>query len=122
MTRGPRYLFCGSRLTGDTFMLRLCLEGLNTWSRQWQETITIQDNGTLEGLEYEVGMFKYLEHQKVGEWEDPNIVIAFMDRMSHNRATERLLQRADAELRPWFVIGNANDVWGVTGQSGGDHP
>jgi hypothetical protein len=114
MTRGPRYLFCGSRLTDDTFVLRILLEGLNTQARQWQETITIQDDGSLEGLEHEVDMFKYLAYQRVEGWKDPNVVIAFMDRLSHNRATERLLSVAEKEGRPWFVIGNANDVWGIT--------
>lgn len=113
--RGPQYLFCGSRLTDDTFVLRLMLEGLNTWSRQWSETITIQDNGTLEGLEFEVEQFKYLQHRRVDGWEDPNIVIAFMDRMSHNRATERLLAVAEENLRPWFVIGSANDMYNKGG-------
>jgi hypothetical protein len=106
---GPQYLFCGSRLTDDTYVLRLLLEGLNTWARQWQETITVQDNGTLEGLEFEVEQFRYLAHRRVEKWSDPNVVFAFMDRMSHNRGTERLLQRAETEGRAWFVIGTGGD-------------
>jgi hypothetical protein len=113
--QGPQYLFCGSRLTDDTYVLRLLLEGLNTWGRQWQETITVQDNGTLEGLEFEVEQFKYLQHRQVGEWEDPNVVFCFMDRMSMNRASERLLSVAEKNGRPWFVIGSADD-------RGGDSP
>jgi|SRR6516164_9046647 hypothetical protein len=107
--RGPQYLFCGSRLTSDTLILRLLLTGLNSQAREWSEVITIQDNGTLEGLEHEVSMFRHLKHQEVGEWSDPNVVLCFMDRMSMNRGTERLLQRAETEKRPWFVIGNASD-------------
>jgi hypothetical protein len=110
MRQGPQYLFCGSRLTDDTFMLRLLLEGLNTWSRQWQETITIQDDGTLTDLEFEVNQFKYLAHLPVEGWADPNVVVAFMDRMSHNRATEATLKTAQEWHRAWFVVGNASDV------------
>ena len=106
--KGPEYLFCGSRLTDDTFVMRILLEGLNTQARQWTETITIQDDGSLEGLEYEVSMFKYLAYRRIpgGSWADPNVVLAFVDRMTHNRATERLLQQAEREKRPWFVIGS----------------
>ena len=86
--RGPQYLFCGSRLTDDTFVLRILLEGLNTQARHWQEVITIQDDGSLTGLKFEVEQFKYLHYEIVEGWEDPNIVIAFMDRLSHNRGTE----------------------------------
>jgi hypothetical protein len=85
-------------------VLRMLLEGLNTQARQWSETITIQDNGSLENLEYEVEQFKYLAHRQVDGWADPNIVIAFMDQLSQNRATERLLDVADSELRPAFII------------------
>jgi hypothetical protein len=113
---GPKYLFIGSRLTSDTFVLRILLEGLNTQARHWGEVITIQDNGSLDGLEHEVEGFKYLHHRRVDEWSDPNIVIAFMDRLSHNRDSERLLAVAEENRRPWFVIGSANDVWGVTDQ------
>lgn len=118
MRTGPQYLFIGSRLTSDTFVLRLFLEGLNTWSRQWQETIVIQDNGSLEGLEFEVEQFKYLQHRRVDGWEDPNIVVCFQDRMSHNRASERLLAVAQENGRPWFVIGSADDMY----HRGGDPP
>jgi hypothetical protein len=107
---GPQYLFCGSHLTDDTFVLRLMLEGLNTWARQWGEVITIQDNGTLENLEDEVAQFRYLQHRVVDGWADPNVVLCFMDRMSHNRGSERLLAVAAENSRPWFVIGRASDV------------
>jgi len=109
VTSGPTYLFCGSRLTDDTFIMRILLEGLNTQARQWQETITIQDDGTLEGLDYEVSMFKYLAYHRVKEWSDPNVVIAFMDRLSHNRATERTLEAASQHQRPWFVVGTGGN-------------
>ena len=108
MKSGPQYLFCGSRLTDDTHVMRLLLEGLNTWSRQWSETITIQDNGSLEGLENEVSMFKYLQHRVVNRWEDPNIVIAFMDRPHHNRSTEQTLREATEAGRPAFVISSVD--------------
>jgi hypothetical protein len=88
--------------------MRLLLEGLNTWSRQWSETITIQDNGSLEGLENEVSMFKYLQHRVVNRWEDPNIVIAFMDRPHHNRSTEQTLREATEAGRPAFVISSVD--------------
>jgi hypothetical protein len=101
---GPQYLFCGSRLTDDTFVLRLMLEGLNTWARQWGETITIQGNDSLTDLEYEVEQFKHLQYRQVDEWSDPNIVICFMDRMSDNRTSERLLAAADEHGRPWFIV------------------
>lgn len=107
MRRGPRYLFCGSRLTSDTLLLRLMLEGLNTQARHWQETITILDSGTVEGLEFEVGQFKHLEHAPWDHWDDqarPNIVIAFMDRLSQNRGTERLLELAATQGVGAFVV------------------
>jgi len=106
--RGPQYLFCGSRLTDDTFVLRILLEGLNTQARHWQEIITIQDDGSLEGLENEVSSFKYLQHRVAVDWEDPNIVIAFMDRLSHNRGTEQTLREAAEAGRPAFVISSVD--------------
>ena len=107
MTRpGPQYLFCGSRLTDDKVILRLMLEGLNTQARQWGETITIQDDGSLEGLEFEVETFKYLAHRPVSRWADPNVVIAFMDRLSMNRGTERLLAVAEKERRAVVIVSN----------------
>lgn len=112
MKDGPQYLLCGSRLTSDTLLLRVILEGLNTQARHWGETIIIQDDGSLVDLQFEVEQFKYLRHRRVYEWRDPNIVIAFMDRMSHNRATERLLAVADENGRPWYVVGNAHDRGG----------
>lgn len=110
MARGPQYLFIGSRLSGDALVLRALLEGLNTQGRHWNEVITIQDDGSLEGLEHEVEGFKYLEHRRVYSWQDPNIVIAFQDRMSHNRRTQRTLAEAQENHRPWFIIGSADDV------------
>lgn len=104
MRYGPKYLLCGSRLTDDTLVLRAILEGLNTQARHWGESITIQDDGSLQGLEHEVEGFKYLQHRRVEEWSDPNIVLCFMDRMSHNRASERLLSVAATEHRPAFII------------------
>jgi len=101
---GPQYLLCGSRLTDDTYVLRLLLEGLNTWARQLSETITIQDNGSLTGRENEGEEFRYLAYRKVGEWEDPNVIFCFLDRLSQNRAAERLLQRAETEHRPAFIV------------------
>ena len=106
--RGPQYLFCGSRLTDDTFVLRILLEGLNTQARHWQEIITIQDDGSLEGLENEVSSFKYLQHRVAVDWEDPNIVIAFMDRPHHNRSTEQTLREATEAGRPAFVISSVD--------------
>lgn len=101
---GPSYLFCGSRLTDDTFLMRILLEGLNTQARHWGETIVIQDDGSLEGLAFEVEQFRYLAHRRVEEWEDPNIVVAFMDRLSMNRGTERLLRHSETEHRPAFIV------------------
>jgi len=101
---GPRYLLCGSRLTDDTLLLRIILEGLNTQARQWSEIVTIQDDGSLRDLEFEVEQFKYLRHERVDQWEDPNVVLCFMDRMSHNRASERLLAVAETNHRPAFII------------------
>ena len=102
---GPKYLLVGSRLTDDTLLLRALLEGLNTQARVWSETIIILDNGSLQGLEHEVGEFRYLEHRRVKDWVTPNICIAFMDRLSHNRDTEKLLRLAESEGVPAFVIG-----------------
>lgn len=107
--RGPQYLICGSRLSCDTLVLRAMLEGLNTQGRHWGEVIVIQDDGSLRDLEHEVDGFKYLEHRRVDGWEDPNVVLCFMDRMSHNRASEQLLETAKAHHRPWFVIGGAEE-------------
>jgi hypothetical protein len=101
---GPQYLFCGSRLTDDTLVLRILLEGLNTQARQWSETITIQHDGSLKDLQFEVEMFKHLRYRHVEGWEDPNVVIAFMDRLSHNRGTGRILDIADEHGRPWFIV------------------
>jgi hypothetical protein len=101
---GPEYLFTGSRLTDDTYVLRLMLEGLNTWARQWSEKITIQDDGSLEGLGFEVEQFKYLRHRPVTDWESPNIVVAFMDRLSMNRAAERSLRQAETFGRAAFIV------------------
>jgi len=82
----------------------MILEGLNTQARHWSETITIQDDGSLNGLEFEVEQFKYLKHRPVDGWEDPNIVLCFMDHLSQNRASERLLSVAATEHRPAFII------------------
>jgi hypothetical protein len=101
---GPKYLFCGSHLTDDTYILRCLLEGLNTQGRQWSETIIILDNGSLQGLEHEVVGFRHLEHRRVKDLGSPNIVIAFMDRLSHNRDTEKLLERAETQGIPAFVV------------------
>lgn len=106
MSKGPQYLFCGSRLTDDTFIIRILLEGLNTQARVWSETITIQDDGSLDGLEHEVEAFRHLQRRKVREWSDPNIVIAFMDRLSMNRHTEETLKQAQENQRPAFVVSN----------------
>jgi len=84
--------------------MRILLEGLNTQARQWQEMITIQDDGTLNDLEYEVETFKYLRYERVEEWSDPNVVFAFIDRMSHNRATEATLARATEAHRAAFIF------------------
>lgn len=104
--KGPEYLFCGSRLTSDTLVLRMMLEGLNTWARQWSETITILDDESLDGLEHEVDQFKHLAHSS---WKPtdpvvPNIVVAFIDRLSQNRATEQLLAAAASEGVPAFIV------------------
>jgi hypothetical protein len=104
MGYGPKYLFCGSRLTDDTLLMRALLEGLNTQGRQWTETIIILDNGSLQGLEHEVDGFRHLEHRRVKDWVRPNIVIAFMDRLSQNRDTEKLLRVADSEGIPAFIV------------------
>jgi hypothetical protein len=104
VTYGPKYLFCGSRLTDDTYLMRALLEGLNTMARQWSETIPILDDGSLPDLEYEVEMFRHLEYRRVKDWVRPNIVIAFMDRLSHNRDTEDLLRVAESEGVPAFIV------------------
>jgi hypothetical protein len=101
---GPRYLLVGSRLTDDTYVLRAVLGGLNGQAREWSETAVILDDGSLQGLEHEVEMFRHLEHRRVKEWDDPNIVLAFIDRLSQNRHTEDVLKRADKEGRPAFII------------------
>lgn len=102
--QGPKYRICGSRLTGDTLILRAILTGLNSQAREWQEVITIQDDGTLEGLEHEVDGFKHLQRRRVEGWSDPNVIIAFMDRLSHNQDTAQLLIAADSHSRPAFVV------------------
>jgi hypothetical protein len=106
MRYGPRYLFAGSHLTDDTLVLRAILTGLNSQSREWQETIIILDDGTIQGLEDEVSSFRYLEHRHVKDWEKsrPNIVVAFMDRLSQNRETEKTLILAESQGIPAFVI------------------
>lgn len=102
----PRYLFCGSRLTDETLLMRALLEGLNTQARQWTETITILDDGSLRGLEGEVEAFRNLEHRRVRDAFSarPNIVVAFMDRLSHNRDTEKTLILAESQGIPAYVI------------------
>ena len=102
-----KYLFCGSVLTDDYNVLRIFLEGLNTWGRVWRENVVVLDDGSLPGLEGEVAEFRHLEHRHVDGWADrhPNIVIAFMDRLSHNRETEQLLRRAESAGIPAYVIG-----------------
>jgi hypothetical protein len=101
---GAKYLFCGSHLTSDTLLIRLFLEGLNTQARQWGETIVILDDGSLLRMESEVEEFRHLEHRHMGSWVTPNIVIAFMDRLSHNRNTEKTLRRAESEGVPAFIV------------------
>lgn len=103
---GPTYLFCGSSLTDDMQLLRALLEGLNTQARQWSEVITILNDGSLPGLEGEVEDYRYLQHRRMkAVWDTPpNIVIAFMDRLSHNRNTEELLRHAVNEAIPTYVI------------------
>jgi hypothetical protein len=101
---GPKYLLVGSRLTDDTLLMRALLEGLNTQGRQWSEIIIILDDGSLQGLEHEVEGFRHLEHRRVRHWVRPNICIAFMDRLSHNRDTEKLLRRAESEGIPAFIV------------------
>ena len=98
-------MLVGSRLSDDTYVLRLLLEGLNTWGRQWTETLVILDDGSLPGLEQEVAEFRHLEHRRVNDWVDgTNIVIAFMDRLSHNRDVEALLRRAESEGVAAYVV------------------
>jgi hypothetical protein len=107
---GPRYLICGSSLTtaDTTPLLRLILEGLNTQARQWSETITVLDDLSLPGLEGEVEDFRHLEHRRfdvnLSTLTMPNIVIAFMNRLSHNRDTEQLLRHAESQGIPAFCI------------------
>jgi hypothetical protein len=101
---GPKYLFCGSHLTDHTLLLRLMLEGLNTQARQYSEIITILDDGSLPGLEFEVSMFRHLEHRTVKTWVRPSIVVAFMDRLSHNRDTADVLKRAETEGINVYVV------------------
>lgn len=108
---GPRYLISGSSLTDDKQLLRALLEGLNTQARQWSETITVLDDGSLQGLENEVAEFRHLAHRRFHEgWitTPPNIVVAFMDRLSQNRDTEQLLKRADSAGIPAYVISRYN--------------
>lgn len=100
----PKYLLCGSRLTDDTYLLRVILEGLNTWGRQWSETLIILDDGSLDGLENEVDGFRCLEHRRYKDGAKPNIVIAFMDRLSQNRDTEKLLERVESDGIPAFIV------------------
>ena len=101
---GPKYLICGSRLSDDRHILRCLLEGLQSQGRQWQEIITIMDNGSLQGLGTEVEPYRFLEHRRVEGLGKPNVVLAFMDRLSHNRDTENLLILAETQGIPAFVI------------------
>jgi hypothetical protein len=93
-TQGPRYLFLGTPLDTDLYMPRLVLESLNTWARQWNEELTILDNGTMPGLEHEVDHFKYLTRRQVRSWTRANIVFAFMDRLEHDRHVQDWLNQA----------------------------
>jgi hypothetical protein len=102
--KGPQYLFCGSRLSEDRLILRAILDGLNTQGRQWNEIITIQDDGSLWNLENEVEDHKYLQLWRVHKWSDPNIVICFIDQLRQNRAAEQTMQTARANKRPVFVV------------------
>jgi glycogen synthase len=104
MTYGPKYFLCGSSLTDDKQLLRAILEGLNTQARQWSETIVILDNGSLRGLEHEIEEFRHLEYRRVLILGEPNIVIAFMDRLSHNRDIEKTLELAETAGIPTYVI------------------
>lgn len=98
------YLFCGSALTDDYNVLRILLDGLNTWGRVWKEVIIILDDGSLQGLESEVAEFRHLEHRRVKDWVTPNIVIAITDRLSHNRDIKKTLIRAESEGIPAYVL------------------
>jgi hypothetical protein len=84
------------------------LEGLNTQGRQWTETITILDDGSLQGLEGEVEPFRHLEHHRVEGRTKANIVVAFIDRLSHNRATEKTLRVAESQGIPAFIVSRYN--------------
>jgi hypothetical protein len=94
---GPRYLFLGSCLDEDTYVLRLCLTGLNAMAREWSETIIILDNGTLPFLEHEVESFRHLEWRRVKSWTKCNIVLCFMDSLRHARENQIWLDRAQEE-------------------------
>ena len=102
--KGPSYLLLGSRLTDDTYMLRVVLEGLNTYGRQWKETLTILDNGSLGNLKNEVDQYRMLEHKKTDVIGKPNIVIAFQDRAHHNRTTENWVAEARRRGIPTFIV------------------
>ena len=93
-------------MTDDTLILRAILDGLNTQGRQWGETITIFDAGSLDGLEREVEDHKYLRYVGPKGWGGgrPNIAIGFIDRMSMNRDTERLLALLTDEGVPTFIV------------------
>lgn len=106
---GPRFLFTGSGLTDDTYVMRAVLEGLNTQARQWSETVVIEDDGMLKDLEFEVEQFRHLRYRRVDRWTDPNIVLCFMDRLSHNRDSERTLAYAEAHGRPSYIISRYSD-------------
>lgn len=104
MRYGPKYLFLGSRLDDDTFILRAILSGLNAQAREWSETIVIMDNGTVPGLDYEVEQYRWLEHRPTKSWERANIVIAFMDNMRHCRENEDWLRKAKEAGIPTFIV------------------
>ena len=73
MRSGPTYLLIAS---DDRTMMRLVLTGLNSWGREWDETIFIEGD---EEVGNEVGSFKHLQHRLVAGVVNPNVVIAFED-------------------------------------------
>lgn len=106
MRYGPRYLLIGSRLVDDTYMLRTFLNGLNSYGREWSETLIIEGNGSVEDLDLEVEPFRHLEYRKVTEIHTPNMVIAFLDHLRQNRQTDEWLQKAVSAGIPTFVVGS----------------
>jgi hypothetical protein len=102
---GPTYLLIGSSKWSDMVIVRLVLTGLNSWGREWGETIVVEGNDTLANLDKEVEEFRWLEHRLVDELGTPNIVLAFVESRGYNPEVPQWLDKAKQRGIPTYMFG-----------------